>query len=1022
MLVSAFGIEKRIVMRLLVAGFLCVWVVAGCNRPDALEKQAASDVTPSETETQNPTAAIKTAGESKSIGVSEQLRKASEARNRGATNLSWRIVQDVLIADQNNGDALELAVRIQKDLGKFVEAADSAIRLADADASKLPAMMLVAFECHLRAGDYNATENDLRKALKHDPDDPQFHRYLAQLLNAQGRRIEASQHVHELIRLKDIQPIELLSLIDLRGPFQLTTFDEFVDKDDITLFSLGNLRLRYSTERNAPEQYISEIASVTRAFPDSAAAAAFRCRMLADNDRFADLRAALRNVPAATKEQPEYWYAIGRLLADEEQHSRAIRSFTESLARDPTDRESLRAMIASFVAMGDESGVLKLRERLAELDKMFRVAKDADSETALWISKTLQSQMRPWEATAWLMQTASNAGEMQRMMPELVRRHATISKWQQRATEDQLIDVRLNGFLGFKRDRWPLPKLDEGLLAVSNSTADAGEQPNAEKNAGQVASTLRMVDVAENCGIAVKFESGFPIDGGKFAPHQVNGGGLAAFDYDLDGLCDVYLVQSGGHPEQPGSSLTNQLFRLVRGERFEDVSQISGTHDRSYGQGVCVGDVNQDGFPDLLIANIGANSIYLNQGDGTFAPASDLLSDNPFEWTSSLGLADLDGDHLPDLVEINYVGDSEAYAIECDENYLECQPQAFRKAQDRALRCLDNGSYQPWRSFEKDAPTSRLGFGVVIANFDGKHGNDFFISNDGDFNHYWVSTESESADATTRYELTEAANVHGCSIGRGGRSQACMGIASGDFDRNGTLDLHVTNFRKEPVNLFLQSQAGFFVDQATDYGLSKPSFGVLGFGTQAADVDNDGWLDIAVLNGHVYDARFEGTPFQMRPQLFRGGQKNFVLQDPKIAGDYWQREAVARTLATLDWNRDGGVDYLASHLDHPLALLQNESPRQHWLQIELVGVASERDAIGAAVTIEGGGQRWSGWQIGGDGLMCSNEPVIHFGIGALEKIDRATVVWPSGQTQTVSELSVDHRYLVVEQQPETHSR
>ena len=351
-------------------------------------------------------------------------------------------------------------------------------------------------------------------------------------------------------------------------------------------------------------------------------------------------------------------------------------------------------------------------------------------------------------------------------------------------------------------------------------------------------------------------------------------------------------------------------------------------------------------------------------------------------------------------------------SVRCRENYLECQPQEFGKCQDRVLRGRRDGSFAKWNSFTDASPVARLGFGLVIANFDRQHGNDFFFSNDGDFNHFWISTQS--TERPGQFELIEAANVRGCSVGRGGRSQACMGIASGDFDRNGTLDLHVTNFRNEPVNLFLQSDSGVFVDRASAYGLAKPSLGVLGFGTQAADLDNDGWLDLTVLNGHVYDARFEGTPFQMQPQLFRGAKEGFATQDPATSGEYWNQAAVGRTLAALDWNRDGGIDWLASHLDQPLALLQNESPRGHWLQMELVGVDSERDAIGTELRVRAGDESWTAWQTGGDGLMCSNEAVVHFGVGSVERIDEVQIRWPSGQLTTLKDLPIDRRHLVIE--------
>jgi hypothetical protein len=249
-----------------------------------------------------------------------------------------------------------------------------------------------------------------------------------------------------------------------------------------------------------------------------------------------------------------------------------------------------------------------------------------------------------------------------------------------------------------------------------------------------------------------------------------------------------------------------------------------------------------------------------------------------------------------------------------------------------------------------------------------------------------------------------------------------MGVASGDFNRDGTLDLHVTNFHNEPVNLYTQTSSGHFSDQALKYGLVEASFAVLGFGTQAADFNNDGWLDLAVLNGHLYDARNEGIPFRMRPQLFLGRLGGFTLHDHRSAGQYWGDKHLGRTLAMLDFNRDGRIDLAANHLDAPSALLQNESATQNWLQLELIGTTSERDAIGAEVRVAVGQQRWNGWQTGGDGYMCTNEPIVHFGLGGAEVIQRIEIRWPSGQSQVFESVRPNTRYLVIEGRQELFQR
>jgi hypothetical protein len=524
------------------------------------------------------------------------------------------------------------------------------------------------------------------------------------------------------------------------------------------------------------------------------------------------------------------------------------------------------------------------------------------------------------------------------------------------------------------------------------------------------------------------FASDYPIDKVDFYLHQANGGGLAAFDYDRDGRCDLYVAQSGGDPNRPGSSQPNQLFRqfadakdsefglndiVASGITFADVSASSSSDDGGYGQGVCAADINQDGFTDLLLANIGRNELYLNQGDGTFRRTTDRWVDDSGLWTSSIAAGDIDGDDLPDIVEVNYVDDPLVFKRKCQGKQLDCTPQRFRAAVDRIFRGVGDGTFERWEGAERMAELPNYGFGAVIANFDGRDGNDVFISNDGDVNHYWKSATS-SDETRASYRLREAAPVSGCAIGSSGIAQACMGIASGDFDRNGLLDLMITNFHNEPVNLFLQSDSGIFLDQALKFGLAGPTKDLLGFGCQAADFDHDGWLDLAISNGHIYDATYAGIPFQMTSHLFRGSPRGFLLQDPDQAGEYWRRKHLGRTLALFDVDRDGRMDIVTNHLDQPIAILRNRSDAKHWLQIELVGVSSERDAIGARLVVKAGEETWTGWRTGGDGYMCSNEPLVHFGIGDANRVDSFRIDWPSGNTQEFKGLDADRRYLIVE--------
>ncbi|TWT83057.1 ASPIC and UnbV [Planctomycetes bacterium CA13] len=260
-----------------------------------------------------------------------------------------------------------------------------------------------------------------------------------------------------------------------------------------------------------------------------------------------------------------------------------------------------------------------------------------------------------------------------------------------------------------------------------------------------------------------------------------------------------------------------------------------------------------------------------------------------------------------------------------------------------------------------------------------------------------------------------------------GERQGSMGIASGDFDRNGFIDLHVTNFWNQPADLFMQLPTGLFGNKNANRGLYKNTHQTVAWGTQAVDFDRDGWLDLVVLNGHVTDHRHLGQPLEMEPQLFGGKTDGFHLIDPTSLGDpYWEDPKLGRIVVNLDWNGDRRTDLVVNHLEAPAALLENQTEGGDSISFELSGVTSERDAIGAKLSIECNDLHLTQWVTGGDGLLCTNEAVVEFGLGnaseATGTIDRLKVHWPSGLQQIFTAPKVNCRYLIVEGQPTLFKR
>ncbi len=847
----------------------------------------------------------------------------------------------------------------------------------------------------LKAGDWGLAEQIGRQMVERFPDAPDGYRLLAQLLCSQGRRQEAATYVQTLLKMGVADAREVLSLIDVSAPFRIVAFDQWIDPSRRGLFALGQARQTYVADKEIDEA-LTILATLRGEFPGHTSVEAFYGRVLAEANRNAAFERWLEDVPEGIESQSDYWVAVGTWLQGIDQDRQSIAALARAVEIDPSDRRALRLMIAALSRSGQDERAAAVQASLSKLDAIFRKAAQADASDAFEIGAVLESLVRPWEALGWYRIAAERGAGGAAQLEKLRQRAEAGRKWERESTETQIVRARTKKLLGFDPSDYPLP---EPLLAIKD---DASQSMQTAKG------PLLFRDVADASGIRTSFVSDYNVQEVDFYLHQANGGGLALLDFDRDGKLDVYVVQSGGDPNITNDSMPNELYRQTASVFFTRVDRDARCDGRGYGQGVCAADVNQDGFVDLLVANIGRNQVLINQGDGTFRDVTSTHLPAESKWTSCIGVGDLDGDQIPDLVEVNYVDDPAVFERKCQGEVIACVPQSFRPAADRFLKADARGRFRQATSLVGDAVRPNYGFGLVIADFDGRPGNEVFVGNDGDLNQYYRGGLSTSP------RLVEMAGISGLAVGATGVAAACMGIASGDLDRAGRLDLAITNFYKEPVNLFLQSPSGAFVDDAMRRGLDVPSRSVLGFGCQAADLDNDGWLDLAVLNGHLYDYRQQGIPFRMQPQLFRGSPKRFELEQVSEDASYFAVKRLGRTLAQGDLDRDGRVDMVANHLDAPVALLLNQSKAGNWLQVQLVGRTSERDAVGAIVEIQCQGETFSSWMTGGDGYMCSNEPLLHFGIADHQSIDQLTVRWPNGDRQTFDDVPINRRVLLIE--------
>ena len=497
--------------------------------------------------------------------------------------------------------------------------------------------------------------------------------------------------------------------------------------------------------------------------------------------------------------------------------------------------------------------------------------------------------------------------------------------------------------------------------------------------------------------------------------YEFTGGGVGVLDFNTDGWPDLYLTQGTNWPvNEKQSRYRDRLFLNAGDGTFQDVTESAGLNETRFSQGVSIGDVNNDGFADIYVGNIGLNRLYLNNGDGTYSE-SDQASGAADQWTTSCLIADLNADSAPEIYAVNYLTGADVFDRVCrnaDGSARSCMPLNFPGAQDQLFSNSKNGQFENVTATSGIQVPDGKGLGIIAADLHGTGYPDLFIANDAVANFYFVNQGSENL------MFTEQALLSGLALNREGRTEACMGIAAGDADADGLLDLYVTNYYRETNTLYHQVSPDSFVDETQASQMSDPTIDRLGFGTQFLDADLDGLLDLLIVNGHVEDLTAQDVPYQMQPQFMKNqGQGKFRELKSTELGAFFQTPRLGRGMARLDWNRDGLEEAAVSSLDQPFVLLENSTQRHgHRLVVHLTGTKSNRDAIGTTVRVKTKGQTLVRQLTAGDGYLASNQRILVFGLGEAEQIESLEVTWPSGLQQQFGGGDVDQEIHLVEGQ------
>ncbi len=943
--------------------------------------------------------------ETQDVAPEERLQIAIKRLELGNIDEAESIAQELLIADPGNASIIMLAASCQAERGNLIDAAKMMDDITG-DEDQVAAALEQASDWLIDADRLDQAQQKLERLIELQGPSNRILHQLVVLANNQGRRMEAKPYLDALLRSGDATEKELFAMNCFADSFIDETLPPPQEPRQWTMTVLGEAKSHWFEGKLHQARALAD--GLARHFPDSAPVTAFQGLTYSQLQDEPALIEWAKDLPDAIEEQPEYWRAIALWLQRQGHHRQAVRCFAEAVLIDQTDRYAYLGLAQSLLAAGEDEAAQAATQRFDLLAESARIV------TAIGLQPGTRQQLnrlseltgqlrRPWEAVGWQEVAAKTLGVSDQQRQQIRSRRQRLSE-----TQEDSSDPDHWRTCGVDPSKWPLPTPDMIEIQADSTAGSTAELVTTRR-------PILLVNVAPAGGFDFQYDNGDDPSDDRVFLHQLTGGGIGVVDYDLDGWPDICMTQAGGDAFDATGSKPNQLFKNVDGKSFLPVGPSAGISDRGYGQGVAVADLNQDGFPDLVVANIGPNVLYINNGDGTFQQ-QELLGQQAGDWTTTIACGDLSGDHLPDIVEVNYVDDPTALNTPCVGNDILCNPSRFRPAADRFLWNSPSGSFRQVVAPSPVAPSH--GFAAVIANFDKQAGNDLFIANDADRNHFW-----RDVSAGEDFSLAECGQVTGCATGLHGANHGCMGIATGDFDRNGRMDLHVTNFWNQPADLYLQHNDGIFINKTVPYRIYNDTRRTVGWGTQAVDFDRDGWLDLATLNGHVTDRSHFGESYRMRPQLFRGLANRFdydlSLQRPN---SYWDTPAHARTMATLDWNRDGRPDLVTNHLHSPAALLENQTEIANWVQLELVGTDSERDAVGAEVSLHAGEVVLTAFVTGGDGFLCSNEAVVDFGIGTIESIDRIEITWPAGTKQSISQPRPNQRYLIIEGKEEHFAR
>ena len=939
---------------------------------------------------------------------------------------AWEISNEVLIESGQDSATLQLVAQVAFKTGRVSRSADLLTEASRLDQYQDIALVNHAFTALLACGRLFDGLALLERAVATEPASSEPIRLLHDLLIATEQHRLARKYRDSLIRRRAID-IDLLFLAfeqiyRTQEIASLATLHQRNPSDARPM--IGEARQMY--DQQDYESAVSHLQPIVKQHSEFLPAQTLLGRsilLLSDQAKLLDWT---QQLPDQIISEPEFWLTIGDWATRENKLEIAKIAYGNASKRGLGCSEAWTKLAATFDPQSDDSAVIAaVQHRATELSKLRELyAKFASEgkqsiEVLLEISETLFELGEVWEAEAW-----SAVGFTFPSVTDQDRRN--LSNCRNKIVAAMSPDsMRADFANGPDWDWLATPTISKLISELSGEAATEKKMANqsimAESTPGWIGKiiSLSLENQAHDRGLTFSGHTANDLDQPGILLSKVSGCGGGTLDYDRDGWPDLYLAAAGGTPPNRDSS-PNATFRNLNGQ-FQRIPSLYDADDRGFTQGVAVGDVNEDGFDDLLALNYGKNSLWINNGDGSFSDQSARWLPGKNTWSTSAAIADIDGDGISDIFVTNYCRGLAPTIEECQSSTattpISCSPTHFPAETDLVLKGLEDGRFVDVTNSSNAIPTVLgRGLGIVAGALDPTPGIDLFVSNDMSANHLWSQTTDPSVEPSI--SLDETGALRGLAADSRSRFQGSMGIAVADINFDHRPDFYVTNFKDEYNSLHVSNLSTGWIDRTSQEDLVTRSIPLVGFGTQAVDFDNNGESELIVTNGHVDHIKDrDGKVFYEQPAMVlqRNANGRFLSVGDRIKSDYFRLNHVGRALWKTDFNRDGKVDICMTHQTEPVSLIINNTPTEYsFLSLELVASTASRNAVGSVITVHQNGNDTTSFLCSGDGYFCSNQRQIHFGLGTQTAPVDLTVTWPTGRSQTWSNLETNREWLLVE--------